>query len=51
MLDALSKEIPVYLETGTEGNVKFYEKLGFEVIKELTESTFDSTLWELVYNK
>ncbi|TFG20171.1 MAG: N-acetyltransferase [Promethearchaeota archaeon] len=51
MLDALPNEIPVYLETGTEGNVKFYEKLGFEVINEITEPIFDSTFWELMYKK
>lgn len=51
MLDALPKELPVYLETGTEGNVKFYEKLGFEVINEITEPIFNSTFWELVYKK
>ena len=51
MLDALPRDIPVYLETGTEGNVKFYEKLGFEVIKEITEPIFNSSFWELLYKK
>ncbi|MFW2383171.1 MAG: GNAT family N-acetyltransferase, partial [Acidimicrobiales bacterium] len=28
--------MPIYLETETEGNVRFYENLGFEVIEEVT---------------
>ena len=51
MLDALLDGVPVYLETGTEGNVKFYNNLGFEVIRKITEPIFHSNIWELIYTK
>ena len=51
MLDALPSNIPVYLETESEGNVKFYEKLGFNVVKKITVPIYDLPMWELIYNK
>ncbi len=51
MLDALSNKVPVYLETATEGNVKFYEKLGFEVLKKITISLDELPMWELLFKK
>ena len=37
--------LPVYLETQTEGNVVFYKKFGFEVIKEVNLPNFDVKMW------
>ncbi len=51
MLDALPHKIPVYLETATEGNVKFYENLGFKVIKEIIIPQYDLPMWELIFKK
>jgi ribosomal protein S18 acetylase RimI-like enzyme len=51
MLDALPLKIPVYLETESERNVKFYEKLGFEVIKQINVPVYDLPMWELLYKK
>jgi ribosomal protein S18 acetylase RimI-like enzyme len=36
---------PVYLETETEGNVGFYQHLGFEVIEQITAAGLDLPLW------
>lgn len=41
--------VPVYLETETEYNVRFYEHLGFEVIGEVTASGLGFPVWMLVW--
>lgn len=41
-------KLPIYVETETEGDVKFYEKLGFEVIKKINVSHLDIPMWELI---
>lgn len=38
-------EAPVYLETETESNLKFYEHLGFEVVGELTPTGTSFRMW------
>jgi hypothetical protein len=48
MLKVLPSEIPLYLETETEQNVKFYEKLGFRVMKEIRVPSIDLPMWEMV---
>ncbi len=35
----------VYLETETEGNVGFYQNLGFEVIEQITAAGLDLCVW------
>ncbi len=39
---------PVYLETETEGNVGFYEHLGFEVVEQAVAAGLDLPLWLMV---
>jgi ribosomal protein S18 acetylase RimI-like enzyme len=39
---------PVYLETETEGNVGFYEHLGFEVVEQTVAAGLDLPLWLMV---
>jgi ribosomal protein S18 acetylase RimI-like enzyme len=39
---------PVYLETETEGNVRFYEALGFTVVEELDAPGVGVPLWLMV---
>ena len=36
---------PIYLETETEGNVGYYEHLGFEVVEEMNATGVDLPLW------
>jgi len=40
--------IPIYLETQTETNVQWYEKLGFRQIKQVTLPVINLPQWELV---
>jgi len=51
MLNSLPLEIPLYLETETEQNVKFYEKLGFKVVKEIRVPSVNLPMWEMVYER
>jgi len=48
MIESLSPDIPIYLETETERNVVFYERLGFEVLKKVNVPLLDFPLWEMV---
>ena len=49
VLDRADKEqIPCYLETETERNVKFYRKRGFEVVSEGEVPGGDLKLWSLL---
>ena len=50
MLDHLPPKIPVYLETESERNVSFYERLGFEVVKEISVPILDLPMWEMIYS-
>jgi len=45
----LPPNIPIYLETESERNVSFYERLGFEVVNKLQVPIFDLPMWEMVY--
>jgi len=52
MLNALihkseMENIPIYLETETEENVKLYEKYGFKVFKKITLPILDLPMWEM----
>ena len=38
----------IYLETGTESNVRFYERLGFDVIERITIVELDLPFWLMV---
>jgi len=51
VLDHLSTDIPIYLETETERNVRLYERLGFKVLKKITVPTLELPMWEMLYNR
>ena len=42
---AKNDKFPVYLETAQPKNVTFYEKLGFDVVRELVEPTSGLKMW------
>ena len=37
--------VSVYLETETEGNVRFYQHLGFDVVEQITAAGLDLPVW------
>jgi ribosomal protein S18 acetylase RimI-like enzyme len=41
-------QIPLYLETATERNVRMYERLGFNTLKQITLPVVDLPQWEMV---
>ena len=52
MLEAVIKKsnelsIPIYLETETENNVRFYQKYGFKVIKKIELPVIKQTMWTM----
>ncbi len=49
MIEALPPKIPLYLETESEYNVSFYERLGFEVVKDLKVPILDLPMWEMLH--
>ena len=49
MQDNLPSNIPIYLETESERNVRFYERLGFEVINKIQVPILHLPMWEMVY--
>lgn len=49
MQNNLPPKVPIYLETESERNVRFYEQLGFEVINKLQVPIFDLPMWEMIY--
>lgn len=51
MLNTLPPEIPLYLETETEQNIKFYEKLGFKIMKEIRIPSVNLPMWEMVHER
>ena len=42
--------IPIYLETQTESNVKMYEKYGFKILKEINLPILNLPMWEMKRN-
>ncbi len=40
-------QVPIYLETETEGNVRMYEHLGFRVLKEIELPVVNLPMWEM----
>ena len=42
------KELPIYLETETEENVRMYEYFGFTVLKEIVIDGLGVPMWEMV---
>ena len=53
LLGALIEEseqagLPIYTETQTEENVRFYERLGFSLIKQVTLPVINLPHWELI---
>lgn len=51
MIDSLPPELPIYLETESEQNVKLYEKLGFRVLKKITVPTLELPMWEMLHDR
>ncbi|MFX1401800.1 MAG: GNAT family N-acetyltransferase, partial [Promethearchaeota archaeon] len=51
MLDYLYPNLPVYLETETERNVRFYERLGFKVLKRITVPNLELPMWEMLHDR
>ncbi len=41
-------QVPIYLETETEDNVRMYEHLGFRVLKEIELPVVNLPMWEMV---
>ena len=53
LLSALIEEsqeagIPIYTETQTERNVRFYERLGFKQLDRIALPIIDLSQWELI---
>ena len=40
--------LPVYTETQTEGNVRWYERLGFRLLDEITLPIIDLPQWAML---
>jgi hypothetical protein len=40
--------VPIYLETETASNVRWYGKFGFETIKQIVLPIVDLPMWEMV---
>ena len=51
MLAHLPPEIPIYLETETERNVRLYERLGFKVLKKVMIPILQLPMWEMVHDR
>jgi ribosomal protein S18 acetylase RimI-like enzyme len=47
---ARDSKTPVYLETACPSNVSFYQKLGFKVIREVTEPVSQLPMWTFKQN-
>lgn len=48
MIENRLPNIPLYLETESERNVTFYQKLGFEVVKKFKVPDLELPMWELL---
>ena len=42
------ENLPIYLETETEVNVKYYKKFGFEVVKEMILPIINQPMWIMI---
>jgi GNAT superfamily N-acetyltransferase len=51
MIENLDPQYPIYLETESERNVRFYEKLGFKVLNTIEVPTLNLPMWEMVYKQ
>ena len=51
MLAHLPPEIPIYLETETERNVRLYERLGFKVLKKVMIPILQLPMWEMIHDR
>jgi ribosomal protein S18 acetylase RimI-like enzyme len=51
MIDHLPPEIPIYLETETERNVRLYERLGFKVLKKVMIPILQLPMWEMLHDR
>jgi ribosomal protein S18 acetylase RimI-like enzyme len=40
--------IPIYLETESEGNVRLYERFGFETVKQINLPLINLPIWEMI---
>jgi ribosomal protein S18 acetylase RimI-like enzyme len=40
--------IPIYTETQTEGNMRWYERMGFRLLNEITLPIIDLPQWALI---
>jgi len=49
MIKHLPPNLPIYAETESEENVKFYEKLGFVVLKTIIIPNINIKMWEIHY--
>ena len=47
MMENLPTKVPIYLETEAEQNVKFYEKLGFDLLNKIIIPKYNLPLWEM----
>jgi len=41
-------KIPIYLDTETENNVKWYERLGFKTVEQMTLPVIDQSMWAMI---
>jgi ribosomal protein S18 acetylase RimI-like enzyme len=51
MLNHISPDIPIYLETETERNVRFCERLGFNIVKMVNIPNLDLPIWEMLLTR
>lgn len=46
--ESVRRNVPLYLETETETNVRMYQHLGFEVLEEITLPAVGLPMWQMV---
>jgi ribosomal protein S18 acetylase RimI-like enzyme len=51
MLAHLPPEIPIYLETETERNIRLYERLGFKMLKKIMVPSLQLPMWEMLQDR
>ena len=51
MLSNIPPEIPIYLETETERNVRLYERLGFKILKKIMVPSLQLPMWEMLHDR